>query len=1600
MTVVVRNICRLLAIIFFLCCRAVASGQLSANFSATPSPSGCSPLIVNFTDASAGNPTNWKWDLGNGVTSLLKNPSATYFNPGSYTVKLVVSNASGADSVVKTNYITVFPNPVAGFGADKLTGCFPLKVNFTDASTPGTGAVVSWFWDFGDGNTSTEQYPSHVYTAVGNYTVTLRITNSSGCTNTFTRTQYISVSNGVKASFSNTDPGPCLAPATVNFTNTSTGPGPLTYIWKLGDGATSSATSPSHTYITNGTYSVELIAVSPQGCRDTMSRKDLLNIGHIQAQFSVPDTVCVNETITIRNTSIPAPKQSAWSFGNGTSSTQQHPTIAYPSEGLYTIKLVADFGGCKDSISKQVYVSPPIQPSFTASQRTFCTQPTTVQFTNTTPGAASVLWEFGDSTTSTETNPTHIYTAEGSYTVSLTATNITGCSVTATQLHYIQVQSPRVSLTGLPRTGCVPQTITPAAIVTSNHSISGYLWKFGDGATSTSPTPSHTYTKAGTYAVSLVYTTSTGCTDTITFQDAVRVGTKPSADFTVRPSEVCASQTVSFIDKSTGVADQWFWSFGDGGTSTQQNPVYKYSGIGWFDVQLIVSNNTCPDTILIRNAVHIKPPIASFSLVNTCTDKYTKTFTDQSVGATTWSWDFGDGTTSTERNPVHRFASAGIYQVKLTVSNDTCVNFYTEAVRVMDERAAFTSDTVVCRHQSATFVSSGIDSMNISSWQWDFGDGATANTPSTATHAYSIAGKYTVTLTVIDLFGCSNTISRTMTVFGPTAAFDISAPVSCFLNNKTTFTDRSSTDGTHPITKWQWNYGDGTIDSAGIAPYLHTYSTAGSYTVSLLVKDNFGCVDSVTAAAGILISQPEAGFQSADTITCTGKPIVFSNTSLGANLQSVWNFGDGNTSSIDHPVHHYAGIGTYSVKLVVTDQYGCKDSLTRPSYINISFPKARFKVSDSVSTCPPLLVNFSHQSTDYTSLDWDFGDGTASTLNSPSHFYTAAGIYNAMLIVHGPGGCIDTMVKKIEVKGPGGSLTYAPVAGCEPLVVGFRGTAKNNATFTWDFADGNIQVTPDSVVTHTYSNAGNYLPKMILTDASGCQVPITGTDTIRVSGVNAGFTMSAANLCSQGTIQFNNTTVSNDLITAYRWNFGDGSTTSARHPSHHYTIPGVYTVSLAVTTRQGCQDSISLTDTVKIYANPSITIRHDSSGCVPITVGLSGEVLQGDASRLQWAWDFANGNTDNKQFPLPQKYTTANAYPVIAIVTDDHGCRDTASTIISAYPIPAVDAGPDAAICRGSFAQLNASGAATYTWTTAASLSCTDCKSPLAAPADSTRYSVTGTSEHGCVASDSILITVHQPFTLQVGKGDTICAGSTVQLNASGTDLYTWTPATTIANPVRGITTANPMTSTLFTVIAKDKHNCFTDTGSVYIKVWPLPTVDAGPDKTINIGSRLVLEPKYSTDVISYRWTNPGQTLSCVDCATPTALPKTAQTAYQVQVMNEGGCIAKDDITILAICNSNNLFIPNTFSPNNDGKNDYFYPRGTGLSQIKSLRIYNRWGEVVFAATNITTNDQLAGWNGTYKGQDLAPDVYVYTCEVICGNNEVLTYNGNVTLLR
>lgn len=1609
MKALVKNLSRATILLFLLLCQCYVFGQLAANFS-TSTVLGCSPIVVQFTDSSRGNPTQWKWDLGNGTSSVLQNPSTTYFTPGKYTIKLIVFNQTGSDTVIKKDFVMVHANPIINFTASDTSGCYPLSVVFSDKSIPGSGSITNWSWDFGDGSVSTEENPIHTYTGQGSYSVTLKVTNSFGCTRTYTHEQFINVYGGVKAGFNAVNSVFCSVPASVTFNNTSVSSSSSTYLWSFGDGATSTAFNPTHVYSNPGSYNVMMVATTPAGCRDSITKTNLVNIGVLNADFSVPSTLCTGESFIIINKG--QPTFSYWSFGDGTTSTEINPIKSYYTAGVYSITLVNVYGNCSDSTSKRVIVNSKPKAAFTTSGTGSCMVPYNVQFTSQSTSATSLRWIFGDDSISTDLNPSHTYLMEGSYSVTLVAINEFGCTDTLVKQNAIIIKKPGVEISGLPIKGCAPQTIFPVATTKIGLPIVSYLWKFGDGTSSVATNPFHEYTKAGTYNISVAINTANGCTDTATFLQAVTIGDKPHAAFTPDPTDICAFKSVSFTDGSTGTPDKWLWNFGDGGTSTEQNPTYQYSDTGWFNVKLFIWNNTCPDSLIVKNAVHIKPPIAAFDVKFNCTEKFRRDFIDKSIGAKSWYWSFGDGSSSTEKNPTHTYSQSGTYTVELLITNGSCSHSKSEIIRIINEKADYSTKVELCRNTISDFSANNINLQNISSWLWKFGDGDSSTSGGTTAHSYKSSGIYNSELKIIDLLGCTDSHRIQVTVFGPVADFKPSVSIACLSNNVISFQDSSASDGTHEIAQWKWNYGDGYLDSTTIAPYKHAYTKEGNYNIALTITDTYGCSDTQAKQSALIIAQPHAIY-TADTISCTNKNILFTNSSTGSNLQYQWSLGDGNTTTVATPVHSYSSVGLYSIGLVVTDQNGCKDTLNKSAFVHIVYPNANFTVSDSFATCPPLMVNFTNKGTDYTNFQWDFGDGTFSTLANPSHYYTKAGVYFATLQVISSGGCIEKLSRKIVINGPSGSFTYAPLTGCTPLKVNFTANVKNTSSFIWDFADGNTQVSVDSAISHLYIEKSSYLPKLILADASGCKVAIQGTDLIAVKGVDAMVDLYGSKFCNSAHVQFTNKTTANDSIKSYNWNFGDGSTSTDINPLHIYSIPGNYPVQLVATTEMGCKSSIQLVDTIKVYEAPVISISGDSVSCVPANFRLTGDVLRGDATKIHWQWSSVTGQTSNIQTPSGFKYTKDNNDVITAIATDQNNCKDTASKSVVVNPLPNTDAGPDQWICRGNVAQLHSAGADKYIWrtlstcltcqqvantTNASYLSCTNCNSPLAAPSDSTTFVLTGTNAFGCVKEDSMVVKVHQPFVLKVSPGDTLCVGSSTKLLATGANSYSWTPSVGISDPNSGFTTVKPLSSTVYHLTAKDAYNCFTDTASVFIKVWPIPTVEAGADQNLIVGQSLQLHTTNSTDVSSWKWT-PAYNLACITCPNPRANPKHT-TTYEVEVQNGGGCKSNARVTVFVTCKNGNLFIPNTFSPNKDGVNDHFYPRGTGISMIKALRVYNRWGEIVFEKINFNVNDASAGWDGSYKGLPLSPDVYIYTCDVICENNELLSFKGDVSLIK
>lgn len=1592
-------------LVLLISCLAISaftpvSAQLAARFSSDITE-GCAPLVVRFKDSSTGSPTHWKWDLGNGTVSYFQNPAATYFNPGTYTVKLVVSNGSQSDSVVKINYITVYAAPTLNFSASDTTGCFPLNVQFTDLSLPGDGTISSWLWDFGDGNTDTVQHPQHTYSAQGNYNVSLQAKNSRGCISTLTKVRYIRLNEGVDAQFSFSTPNNCRPPTAVTFTNASTGTGVLNYQWDFGDGGSSVLANPVHVYNTPGTYTVQLIVRNNRGCIDTLIRPQAITIGTVDADFTVAPTVCAGAAVPFTNTSQPDPVSVFWDFGDGITSTEKDPIKVFANPGNYVVKLVSNFGACKDSITKPVTVLPKPTAAFTGTNTTACKPSLTTNFSSNVAGAVAYQWFFGDGNSSTQQNPAHTYTALGSFDVTLVVTNAAGCTETLLRPGFVQIAAPVVQVTNVPAEGCAPLFFRPNVNIQSVDPIVSWTWHFGDGNTGTGQNPGHTYTNPGTYTLKAVFTTAGGCTDSLILWDAVRVGIKLNANFSATPRYGCAFQPIRFRDLTTGGnADSWSWTFGDGGTSTEQHPDYIYQDTGVFTVTLIVSNNGCRDTLRIIDYIQIKPPIARFVDSAGCLDPFTRKFIDRSIGATSWFWEFGDGNTSVQQNPTHTYAAPGSYMIRLTVKNDTCEHSTQRQVNIISEKPDFeASDTVICKGSIVTFRTRGVNTVNIASHTWTFGDGVVQNGGNEIDHIYTASGLYTVRLVIRDINGCLDTLTKLLhiRVNGPDANFTSAVPGAC-LDAPVVFNDLSTTDGTHPIATWIWDFGDGTRDTLTGSPFSHSYANPGRYAVKLITIDNVGCMDSVTRPNTVTISKPLANFRAVDTVTCVGSPINFQSMSAGPALTYSWNFGDTQTSSQDHPSHAYGAEGVYNITLAIKDLYGCTDTLTRPLYITVKNPVAQFSMSDSVSSCPPLVVNFTNQSQHFIRHEWDFGDGTKSSLQNPLHFYTYPGTYRAKLTVVSIGGCIDSLVKTIVVRGPQGTFSYDQTSGCVPTTIKFTAQTKDQVSFIWDFNDGMTEHSTDSVISHTYTQMGEYLPKMILRDPMGCQVPIVGPDTIRIYGVDAKLGLNTRVVCDSGRVFFRDSSVSNDRITGFYWTFGDGSTSTQQHPSHMYTQTGQYPISLVVTTQHNCTDTATDLAPLKIVASPAVSITGDTAACIPARLDFSGHLINGDTSALQWRWNFGNNLYSSLQNPPPVTYNLSGPYEVQLILTNSSGCDDTTYHPIWARPLPAIKAPEDITICRDQTTPLPATGGAQYNWTPALGLSCTDCPNPTAGPDSSRRYIVHGKNIFGCSGRDTVLITVKQPFSIRTALGDTLCKGESYMLSASGAELYTWTPVTGLDNPAAASPKARPDTTVMYRVVGHDDHNCFTDTGYVPVVVYPYPLVDAGKDQTVSVGASVKLSPVFSNDVTWMRW-SPAKWLDCIDCPQPVASPKES-IKYTLEVANQGGCVTRDDVNLFVVCLEGNLFMPNTFSPNGDGVNDVFYPRGKGIYGIKNFRIFNRWGEMIFERGNFQANDISKGWNGIYKGQLASQDVYVYTIDVICENNQVFSFKGNIALIR
>jgi len=450
--------------------------------------------------------------------------------------------------------------------------------------------------------------------------------------------------------------------------------------WDFGDGATSFEKDPTHTYSVAGKYTVNLIARNENGTDSTLAMITVLQPLLPVANFSSSVTQgYVPFSVKFTDLSQYATGWN-WDFGDGTYSSVHNPVYVYNKAGNYTVNLTVSNANGTDSKFATI-TALPVYPvaAFSAFPITG-KAPLAVTFTDDSTGSpTSWKWSFGDGAYSQAKNPIYTYTEDGKYNVSLTVTNAVGTNTTI-KSNYIVVSSfrlPIANFTSNVTSGIAPLNVS--FIDTSANNPTAWKWTFGDGTNSTVRNPTHKYTKAGNYTVSLTATNVAG-NNTTTKTNYIKVVTKPVATFSASPTSGKAPLNVRFADKSTGSPTSWSWNFGDKSTSTAQNPTHKYTKAGKYTVSLTVKNVAGTNTKTMTNYITVNAspvkPVAAFSASPT-TGKHPLNvkFTDKSTGSpTSWSWNFGDKSTSTAQNPTHKYTKAGKYTVSLTVKNTTGSN--------------------------------------------------------------------------------------------------------------------------------------------------------------------------------------------------------------------------------------------------------------------------------------------------------------------------------------------------------------------------------------------------------------------------------------------------------------------------------------------------------------------------------------------------------------------------------------------------------------------------------------------------------------------------------------------------------------------------------------------------------------------------------------------------------------------------------------------------------------------------------------------------------------------------------------------------------------
>lgn len=618
-------------------------------------------------------------------------------------------------------------------------------VQFMDSSWANTGNV-SYYWNFGNGDTANISNPNYTYNQAGSYVVCLTISTSLGCQDTYCDSILVGsiINPPCNVSYSYTADTSNIA----YFSSSTSGSGPFTYNWNFGDGNSSTLANPTHQYSAASSYGVSLIVTDSRGTN--CSYYDTVHVNYCSPYFLY--NISPSGSVSFRNYSITSRSSSfLWNFGDGNTSNLKNPIHTYQNSGSYVVSLTSfdSLSFCTNTFYDSLVINlpPRCQAGFG-----YQVNQGQVSFQDSASNYTLISYDFGDGNTSNQPSPTHTYSQSGTYLVCQTVSDSTSqCSNTFCDTIIVSIPPPC--------SAGFNYNLNQANLSITNTAtnFSSISYDFGDGSTSTSLNPSHNYASSGTYIVCQSIGNPSGCNDM--YCDTINVNITPPciANFAYSINV----DTINVVDLSTNT-DSVLYDYGDGTTSNNISHIYSQGGT-YTVCQIAYGANGCVSSICDSVQITIPTCNAGFSYQQLGD---TIQFTNQATNYTSISYDLGDGTVTGNENPSHQYMNSGTYIVKQTAMNinRVCVDVFTDTISINISTSCVAKFLVAIdtNNRGTLFIVNTSTNDPTHQYNWSFGDGS-FGTGRLPTHTYQENKAHEICLTITDsVMNCTSTFCDTV----------------------------------------------------------------------------------------------------------------------------------------------------------------------------------------------------------------------------------------------------------------------------------------------------------------------------------------------------------------------------------------------------------------------------------------------------------------------------------------------------------------------------------------------------------------------------------------------------------------------------------------------------------------------------------------------------------------------------------------------------------------------------------------------------------------------------------------------------------------------